>query len=131
MSNGSKCRNRHPLVERPGGCGGDNYSCATETSKTSVLCEAVTARHCGAYPVKADRTGSLCIALTLMLSIIGLAASTWADFEAGMGAYSRTDYTTALHEWRPLAEKGHAGAQYYLGVLYDFRQGVHQDFAMA
>jgi TPR repeat protein len=59
------------------------------------------------------------------------AAPTWADFEAGMDAYGRGDYATALREWRPLAERGHAGAQYNLGMLYDFRKGVPQDFATA
>ena len=31
-------------------------------------------------------------------------------------AWLRGDYTTALREWRPLAEQGYAVAQYFLGV---------------
>jgi uncharacterized protein len=69
--------------------------------------------------------------IPLILPFVFLAAPAWADYQAGMDAYNRGDYATALHEWRPLAEQGHVGAQYYLGVLYDFRKGVPQDFAMA
>jgi TPR repeat protein len=74
---------------------------------------------------------SLRFTTTLVLSIICLAVPAWADFQAGMDANNRGDYSTALREWRPLAEQGDADAQYYLGVLYDFRKGVPQDFAMA
>ena len=73
----------------------------------------------------------LSVTLALLLSIVGLAAPTWADYEAGVQAFSRADYATALREWRPLAEQGHAGAQYQLGLLYDFSKGVPQDFATA
>ncbi|HXT65649.1 MAG TPA: tetratricopeptide repeat protein [Nitrospiraceae bacterium] len=73
----------------------------------------------------------LLVTSALFLSIVIFAAPAWADIEAGMEAYGRGDYATALREWRPLAERGHAGAQYNLGMLYDFRKGVPQDFAMA
>ncbi len=33
-----------------------------------------------------------------------------ADFQAGLDAYARGDYATALKEWRPLAEQGDAFA---------------------
>lgn len=55
----------------------------------------------------------------------------WADYEAGVQAFGRADYATALREWRPLAEQGHAGAQYQLGPLYGFSKGVPQDFSTA
>ena len=74
---------------------------------------------------------SLVVALALLFLIIGLAVPTWADYEEGLDAFQRADYATALREWGPLAEQGHAGAQYYLGLCYDFRKGVPQDFAMA
>ena len=83
--------------------------------------------------MSADRSfpSLLLVTSALFLSILMFAAPTWADFEAGMEAYGRGDYATALREWRPLAERGHAGAQYNLGMLYDFRKGVPQDFATA
>jgi len=54
-----------------------------------------------------------------------------ADFKAGKDAYDRRDYSTALKEWRPLADQGYANAQYNLGVLYEKGQGVPQDNAEA
>ncbi len=55
----------------------------------------------------------------------------WADFQAGADAYLRGDYATALLEFKPLAEKGHANAQFGLGLMYDEGQGVPQDYAEA
>ena len=40
-----------------------------------------------------------------------------ADFQAGKEAYERGDDAAALREWRPLAEQGHAKAQYGLGLM--------------
>ena len=71
------------------------------------------------------------IVLALSFSMLCLVAPTWADYEAGINAFQRADYATALREWQPLAEQGHAGAQYYLGLLYDFQKGVPQDFSTA
>ena len=89
--------------------------------------------HCtvtyNAGPVQSH--GSVRFSLALLLLIIALAVPTWADYEAGLHAYQRADYETALREWRPLAEQGHAGAQYYLGLCYDFKKGVPQDYALA
>ena len=53
------------------------------------------------------------------------------DFENGLAAAERGDYETALREWRPLAERGDAEAQYYLGSMYDRGIGVRQDYAKA
>lgn len=66
-----------------------------------------------------------------VLSIICLAAPVWADYKAGVTAYQRADYATAVGEWQPLAQQGDVDAQYYLGLLYDFGHGVPQDFTMA
>ena len=52
-------------------------------------------------------------------------------FENGLDAYNTGDYATALRLWRPLAEQGHADAQYNLGVMYDQGQGVPQDYVQA
>ena len=74
---------------------------------------------------------SLRFTITFVLSIICLAVPAWADFQAGMDANIRGDYTTALREWRPLAEQGDALAQYNLGVLYRKGRGVPQDDVQA
>ena len=67
------------------------------------------------------------IAVAVMLSL-PVAAQ---DFGKGEEAYERGDYSTALREWRPLAEQGEAQAQYRLGFLYQFGQGVPQDYERA
>ncbi len=49
-----------------------------------------------------------------------------ADFAAGMAAYEKHDYATALKEWRPLAEAGDAPTQFNLGLMYLDGVGVPQ-----
>ena len=78
-----------------------------------------------------DRLITLRFPVALVLSIVCLAAYTWADFKAGADAYQRGDYATALREWHPLAEQGQAVAQYNLGLLYANGQGVSKDDAQA
>ncbi len=51
---------------------------------------------------------------------VGLASPAWGqDFDAGLAAYKRGDYSSALQEWRPL------------GVMYASGEGVPQDDAEA
>jgi TPR repeat protein len=54
-----------------------------------------------------------------------------ADFKAGMEAYERGDFETALAEWRPPAERGMAEAQYNLGLMHQHGKGVTADPAAA
>ncbi len=54
-----------------------------------------------------------------------------SSFQAGLDAYERGDYETALKEFRPLAEQGHPLAQATLGLLYAEGQGVPQDDVLA
>ena len=56
---------------------------------------------------------------------------TLADFDSGCDAYDRGDYAAARREWAPLAEQGHAQAQFRLGCLYAFGQGVPEDQELA
>jgi hypothetical protein len=60
-----------------------------------------------------------------------VALCTAADFNSGLTAYNKGDYTTAAKEWRPLAEQGVAAAQFNLGLLYLDGHGVPQDPAEA
>ncbi len=50
--------------------------------------------------------------VSAVVVLFGLAAPAWAGFDEGVAAHKRGDYATALSEWRPLAEQGHARAQY-------------------
>ncbi|MDE2830530.1 MAG: S41 family peptidase [Gemmatimonadota bacterium] len=67
-----------------------------------------------------------CLLFILALCLI-IAPSAWGDYQDGRTAYNRGDYATALKELRPLAEQGHAGAQYFIGYMYYKGQGVDQD----
>lgn len=53
------------------------------------------------------------------------------DFNNGVKAYERGDFSAAAQEWRPLAEQGNAGAQFNLGQMYFLGRGVSQDYAEA
>jgi len=70
--------------------------------------------------------------MILMIALaMGLAVPAWAGFDEGVTAYNKGDYKTALREWRPLAERGDAGAQYNLGLMYQEGDGVPQNYVEA
>ena len=70
--------------------------------------------------------------VVVLVLALGLSAPVLAaDHEAGVEAYDRGDYATALKEWQPLAEQGKADAQLGLGAMYFYGQGVPQDYAEA
>lgn len=67
--------------------------------------------------------------VALIVSLVWLffpAQSEAQNFDMGMAAAQRGDYATALRQWRPLAERGHAAAQFNLGLMYADRLGVIQ-----
>ncbi len=55
------------------------------------------------------------VALAVAL-LIALATCSQGEYRDGVAAYSRGDYATALQEFKPLAEQGHAKAQAALGA---------------
>ena len=71
------------------------------------------------------------IPVLVSLWCIGWTSPSWADFKTGVQAYGRGDYSTALSEFRPLAEHGQAQAQEYLGQMYANGLGVSRDYAEA
>ena len=52
------------------------------------------------------------------------------DFDVGLEAAQRGDYATALENWQPLAEQGHAEVQYHLGLMYNKPRTVHAVFRL-
>ena len=54
-----------------------------------------------------------------------------ADVKAGVDAWYAKDYTAAVNEWRPFAEKGDPDAQFNLGQAYKLGNGVPKDLAIA
>ncbi len=69
------------------------------------------------------RSWIIAVALFVVLVSAGFAA----DYDAGVSAFDRRDYSVALREFRPLAREGHAEAQFKLGVMYDNGYGVAED----
>ena len=54
-----------------------------------------------------------------------------AKFEDGVQAYLAQDYGAALDAWRPLAEDGHAEAQFGIGLCYENGRSVERDLTLA
>ena len=52
-------------------------------------------------------------------------------FEDGLAAYRAGDYQKAFRLWKPVAEQGHYGAQYNIGLMYAAGDGVPQNDAKA
>jgi len=71
-----------------------------------------------------------CATVLLALVVMLAAVPTWAG-EAGLEAFKRGNYATALKEYRPLAEQGDAVAQFALGSMYENGRGVSQDDKVA
>ncbi|MGO9021708.1 MAG: tetratricopeptide repeat protein [Syntrophobacteraceae bacterium] len=69
--------------------------------------------------------------LLFMSVLVGFAGLAHAGFDDGTAAYDKGDYGRAYSEMRPLAERGEAPAQFYLGVMYENGQGVPKDYVQA
>ena len=66
--------------------------------------------------------------LLFLLSVLFLTAPSFAnDFDEGLYAIHGTDYDKALEKLMPLALQGHSAAQYNLGVMHEWGNGVPQD----
>jgi hypothetical protein len=65
------------------------------------------------------------LALVFMLC----ATAAVAGLKEGYEALRKKDYVTAANEYRPLAERGDAEAQYRIGRMYEFGNGYPQDKA--
>src|SRR5436309_1982600 len=68
--------------------------------------------------------------LVAMLCIAG-APTMAAALDDGRDAYQRGEYTIALHLLRPLADAGNPEAQLFIGLSYEFGDGVTKNTAEA
>ena len=73
----------------------------------------------------------LAAAVMVLALFLRPAVAVAGQFEDAKAAAARGDYQAALKIWQPLAERGHARAQYDLGVMYDHGWGVGQDYGEA
>ena len=64
-------------------------------------------------------------------AMIFVSAPALADVKAGVDAWGRGDYKTAISEWRGPASKGDADAQFNLAQAYKLGRGVSQDLSQA
>jgi len=76
------------------------------------------------------------LVIALMLGWAGAAnagnsANVIENFAKGVEAHRAGDYVTALHEFRELAKQNSPLAQFALGGMYHYGQGVAQDYVLA
>ena len=71
------------------------------------------------------------VALALLAVLPGPPVAAGQTFDEAVAAYGRGDYATAVRGFLVHAEQGDARAQFILGVMYDFGQGVPEDDAEA
>lgn len=75
----------------------------------------------------------LTLAATPIAATLALMAASpaWADTKAGVDAWERGNYDAAVREWRGLADRGDADAQFNLAQAYKLGRGVKADLAKA
>jgi TPR repeat protein len=69
--------------------------------------------------------------LILTFSLAASGASFAQTYEQGRAAYKEDDFKTAFAIFQPLANQGHAQAQFSLAILYDEGEGVQKDIQKA
>ncbi len=67
------------------------------------------------------------LASSLVAGLLAAAAPLYGGYDEGIGALNRGDYTNALAELRPLAERGDPKAQWALAYMYRRGLGVPKD----
>jgi len=73
----------------------------------------------------------IAIGLVAVALLIGSMTVHAADIDAGLNAYQRGNYATALRIMREHADQGSAMAQFNIGLMYNNGLGVTQDYAEA
>lgn len=71
------------------------------------------------------------IAAALAGTCLLAAGAAQADTKAGVDAWARGDYPTAIREWEAAATRGDADARFNLGQAYKLGRGVQQDLPRA
>src|SRR5688572_11291909 len=73
-----------------------------------------------------------CKSLVMAILLAAIAAPAAAQsVRAGIQAWQKSDYSTAVAIWRPLAEKGDGDAAFNLGQAYRLGRGVPTDLGTA
>ena len=69
--------------------------------------------------------------IALALWVLCSAAPARADYEAGIRHYESKRYADAIQEFSVLAERGHSGSEFMIGVMYFYGTGVPKDTGIA
>src|SRR5580658_8972612 len=70
-------------------------------------------------------------AISALILAMGFTSAAAEPLDDAVAAANRGDNATALRLLRPIADRGDAAAQYYLGVIYANGKGVPRDYAAA
>jgi TPR repeat protein len=76
------------------------------------------------------RIAIICLAAAAVMGL-PLPAAAAEDYEVGVRAYSEGDFAIAIEAFSPLLERGHAGAETMIGVMYLNGQGYPQNYGLA
>lgn len=75
------------------------------------------------------------ISVTKIAAVLGLflalTTAAHAGYDQGLAAFGEGRFDVAIKEFRALAEEGHPGAEFMLGVMYFNGSGVPQDSQVA
>jgi TPR repeat protein len=74
---------------------------------------------------------TLLIAVFALFFTVATAPAQANDFARGQAAYKEGAYEMAMAYWRPLARQGRAAAQYNVGRMYFYGQGVEKNLVEA
>ena len=69
--------------------------------------------------------------LILLTAFLVMVAGCTDHLKEGTNAYKAKDFAAALKELQPLADKGNAEAQLFVGFMYDNGDGVPTDYRQA
>jgi TPR repeat protein len=67
------------------------------------------------------------VVAAMILAVVLAGSADAGPLQAGVTAFKREDYVKAERLLRPLAERGNAHAQTYLGFMYEYGRGVPQN----
>jgi tetratricopeptide (TPR) repeat protein len=75
-------------------------------------------------------TGRHILVAAALTALIGTAPAL-ADVKKGVSAWQAGEFVAAVREWRPLADKGDADAQFNMGQAYKLGRGAPADMKLA
>lgn len=99
-------------------------ACTTNLDPQSVLCRR--------WSAVVRLPGIVCVAVSAAVLLLSTASFAEAQsFRQGASAFNRHDYVSASRILIPLAERGDAAAQSYLGFMFETGRGVPQNYTEA